>query len=257
MKFKITRKEFLYFLLIGLIIFLMPLILTQSSSGISFEDTGEIGDTIGGITAPFLAFFAAILVYLAFKAQIDANEEIKKQFEEQRLNENQNFAYTKFKERIYLINNDIDNFEVAFHKGKMISKLEDLHSPSGKKYNFGGIQGMNLFLIEYFRDKAEHEKNNTKVFKYDNAFHSVMLNIMNLVVLFYNTHLGIKTAEILDANYKVELEELLTYTFQSKISFVVELYFNNYSTINVNNQYSKKFKEIIDSLRSDYFLSNK
>ena len=80
---------------------------------------------------------------------------------------------------------------------------------------------------------------------------------MNLVVLFYNTHLGIKTAEILDANYKVELEELLTYTFQSKISFVVELYFNNYSTINVNNQYSKKFKEIIDSLRSDYFLSNK
>ncbi|MFM9952184.1 MAG: hypothetical protein ACKV1O_29910 [Saprospiraceae bacterium] len=41
--------------------------------------TGAIGDTIGGITAPIVNLVSAILVYLAFKAQIKANEIISTQ----------------------------------------------------------------------------------------------------------------------------------------------------------------------------------
>ncbi len=41
--------------------------------------TGGIGDTIGGITAPFINGIAAILVYLAFKEQIKANALIQEQ----------------------------------------------------------------------------------------------------------------------------------------------------------------------------------
>ncbi|MBI3233406.1 MAG: hypothetical protein HYZ42_05090 [Bacteroidetes bacterium] len=44
-----------------------------------FENTGVIGDTIGGITAPFTSLFGSILVYLALKSQQDANELLKKQ----------------------------------------------------------------------------------------------------------------------------------------------------------------------------------
>jgi uncharacterized protein YqgC (DUF456 family) len=44
------------------------------SNYFDYTQTGQIGDTIGGITGPFINLLAAVLVYLAFKAQIDANK---------------------------------------------------------------------------------------------------------------------------------------------------------------------------------------
>lgn len=40
----------------------------------NFKDTGSIGDTIGGITAPIMNLIGAILIYISFKAQIKANK---------------------------------------------------------------------------------------------------------------------------------------------------------------------------------------
>ncbi len=45
---------------------------------LSLTDTGEIGDTIGGITSPVINLIAAYLVYVSFLAQVKAN---KKQLE--------------------------------------------------------------------------------------------------------------------------------------------------------------------------------
>lgn len=42
-----------------------------------YTNTGPIGDTIGGITAPFINLFGAILVYVAFKEQRIANLQIE------------------------------------------------------------------------------------------------------------------------------------------------------------------------------------
>lgn len=62
------------------VIALMPLLLSQESFiGISFSDTGQIGDTIGGITAPFVGLLGALLVYKSFKAQIEANKTLSKE----------------------------------------------------------------------------------------------------------------------------------------------------------------------------------
>lgn len=89
MKINLTKKEKISFLIIGILIFFLPYLFTRDFDIISFKDTGNIGDTIGGVTAPFLSFFGSILVFLALKAQIDANEEIKIQF--QRQNQDQLF----------------------------------------------------------------------------------------------------------------------------------------------------------------------
>ena len=53
-----------------------PYIFTQFSIWpyIDFTNTGSIGDTIGGITAPIINIFAALLVYLAFREQVKAND---------------------------------------------------------------------------------------------------------------------------------------------------------------------------------------
>jgi hypothetical protein len=39
-----------------------------------FTSTGQIGDTIGGITGPIINLIGAFLVYISFQAQIEANK---------------------------------------------------------------------------------------------------------------------------------------------------------------------------------------
>lgn len=55
----------------------MPFVLTKMQAPfgweIDFTQTGQIGDTIGGITAPFMALMAGVMVFASFRAQIQAN----------------------------------------------------------------------------------------------------------------------------------------------------------------------------------------
>lgn len=56
-------------------IFVVPWLFTKVfSSSYNFESTGQIGDTIGGITAPFINGIGAILVYIAFKEQVKSGK---------------------------------------------------------------------------------------------------------------------------------------------------------------------------------------
>ena len=61
-------------ILIGVICF-FPLWFSTKSSGIDFTDTGQIGDTIGGIMGPFVAIIAALLTFMAFWVQFKANQQ--------------------------------------------------------------------------------------------------------------------------------------------------------------------------------------
>lgn len=44
---------------------------------LDFTETGQIGDTIGGIMGPFVAIAAAGLTFLAFWVQYRANEQLR------------------------------------------------------------------------------------------------------------------------------------------------------------------------------------
>ncbi len=68
-------------LVIVIIIMVLPFFLNLPAVNkhFDFSKSGQIGDTIGGVTAPFINGLAAILVFIAFKAQIKANEIFKSQ----------------------------------------------------------------------------------------------------------------------------------------------------------------------------------
>jgi hypothetical protein len=71
-----SENRYILFLLIGIVIIaLMPLVFTRSMkfNTFDFTQTGQIGDTIGGITAPFVGILGAILVYISFNEQRKAN----------------------------------------------------------------------------------------------------------------------------------------------------------------------------------------
>lgn len=65
-------KSFGWFLLIAALICSLPWVLAKHS-WIDFTNTGEIGDTIGGIMGPFVAIAAAGLTFIAFWVQYKAN----------------------------------------------------------------------------------------------------------------------------------------------------------------------------------------
>lgn len=52
-----------------LVIVTMPFLMTLDAfyEGLDFSATGNIGDTIGGITAPFLSLIGSTLVFLPYK----------------------------------------------------------------------------------------------------------------------------------------------------------------------------------------------
>lgn len=64
--------------------FVSPWIFTSASSSEKFDftNTGQIGDTIGGIINPFIAIAGVLLTFLAFYMQIKANQIQITQFQE-------------------------------------------------------------------------------------------------------------------------------------------------------------------------------
>ena len=66
-----------------IIILIIPFLLTREyfCNLFNFSSTGQIGDTIGGTTAPFLNLIGAILIFYALKAQVKANEIIQDQID--------------------------------------------------------------------------------------------------------------------------------------------------------------------------------
>ena len=70
--FLIWLAVMLFCVIVG--ICLLPYLLTQFSI-IDFTETGQIGDTIGGTMSPFVGILAAVLTFMAFWVQYQANEE--------------------------------------------------------------------------------------------------------------------------------------------------------------------------------------
>jgi hypothetical protein len=69
------RKRSRWFLAFGIaIVVASPFFLLQPIAASLFSGKGDIGNAIGGITAPFVGFIGAILVYLSFEQQIEANQ---------------------------------------------------------------------------------------------------------------------------------------------------------------------------------------
>lgn len=74
---KMKNKERLIFIIVFVFAVIAPIVFSQFYTGISFVGLGEIGDVIGGTTAPFIGFGGMYLMYRAFKVQYLANEEFK------------------------------------------------------------------------------------------------------------------------------------------------------------------------------------
>ena len=97
----------------GVVILTLPILLTKIPYCIfDFSDTGQIGDTMGGIMGPFIAILAVWFTFKAFWVQFEANEAQKDINEQQR----KDIAKERFENKFYeLIHLHRDNMRELNH----------------------------------------------------------------------------------------------------------------------------------------------
>lgn len=185
------------------------------------ENFGVVGDALGGILNPIIAIASALLTFMAFYIQKLANDELKNQFLKQEKSAHNDFLFKNYKERILLIINEVNNFNISFHNGTLISNTLALNDMYAKKYNFIGIQAINLYLIEYFKLKEAKKNIGETELIIEDSYHAILMHINNLITAYYNIHIAVEQCE-LDETYKIELQELLGYTYYSKFNYFFE-----------------------------------
>lgn len=222
-----------YLLLAGLvlIIFSMPVVLTQYSyfKTFNFTQTGQIGDTIGGITAPFINLLGAILVFLSFKQQIKANEiQTNALLNEIKRNENER-KYNSLMTDINNLRADINEFTLF---GKTVKTgtyaLHELET-SVKDWNAKSL----MALIE-----SPHFKN----------FYFLIATTQNILR-------KIQVSELSDFEKK-DLTEKLIYLFSSKISSHAINILSYYQKNKVENPLVNMLIKAVDELRQ-YMVDHK
>jgi uncharacterized membrane protein len=119
---------------IALVIF-SPIILTRMApiEAFNFSSTGQIGDTIGGITAPIVNLIGAVLVFYALKAQIKANKIVQDQLDKDRAEreleketENLNMLYAYLSESVNNFKFTTFDEGLTSHYSAAISTSKDL-----------------------------------------------------------------------------------------------------------------------------------
>lgn len=134
---------------------LSPILFTQPWGLIDFSNTGAIGDTIGGITAPFINILGAVLVFLALESQIEANlslqEQVERQDQEKKLeieSKNLNQLYDNLK-------SSIDNFRYTTLDRRKLGNIEKLEL-SGSEAIYKLFQD---FYCDFHADEEEMKCN--------------------------------------------------------------------------------------------------
>lgn len=109
------------FLLGILFVIAAPYLFTRSIGLTNFNDTGSIGDTIGGITAPIVSLLGSLLVFFALKAQIEANKLVQYQFDQQRIDEIERKNLLYIAEQVSMIRKEINDFTYHFKDSDRIT----------------------------------------------------------------------------------------------------------------------------------------
>jgi len=172
-------------------IFFGPMLITQLSWGVNFggkdNNTGQIGDTIGGISAPIVGFVSIILLYLALTKQIESNkiqqkssdsaiheanfrflyEEIKtlkiqaEQFKFIKINGDEvtgahafNFLSSRIKNPMFTIHEDNKSLHELYRLFTNIERLTYLinNLNTSSEYKTIVITDLNFIHLEYFKD---------------------------------------------------------------------------------------------------------
>lgn len=191
------------FCIVSVLILCAPFLFAKFYKLDFFEATGQIGDTIGGITAPLTGLFGAWLVYKALKAQIVANDVIINQFKLQQNVERNNKRLQYITDQIKILREDIKDF--IFIEPSLVYSDYNEHP---------GVTGISKMLEHYARwtyhnlDIEEYEEQGLHELK---NFLSTILYLINLTFL-------------LEEEDKSNLVRVISESYRTRLYIYLKLY---------------------------------
>jgi hypothetical protein len=191
------KNKNILFLIIGISLIIISLyIFTRPAiyQVWDFSNTGEIGDTIGGITAPIINLVGAYLVYLSFQAQITANK-IQNDALTDEKEKNANYRiYDNYTSLYESLKNRLDNLEFVIdpiiHRGQdgsvtttnhlvyrglnalneYVIRIEDTEKYMYQKFNTFGIFLNFQFILKSIEDLIERINDNNSIQKSEKEY---------------------------------------------------------------------------------------
>jgi hypothetical protein len=179
----------------GIAIFLLPFLLTlpASSKIFDYSNKGGVGDTINGISTPFIAVMGIIVTFLAFYIQVKANElqrEInRKQREDIQLERFEN----KFYELLRLHKENVNEISIQGYK----------HTIEKRK---AFVSMYKEFRYTYFVTKLKYEelrKSNKLKTEYND------IELLKLAYIFFYAGIGIDSDKLNEEMVGEQFDKLL------------------------------------------------
>lgn len=212
-------------------IFLMiisPVVITQPAYFTFFGLTSvdQIGSTIGGITAPVISTVSAILVYVAFKSQIKANDIQKKALETEKSKRAIESTFNTVLSELNWVSEEYNkiNYDgiVGLRSVDTLFEKTIIHRRTGKLIEEGNFENN---FEKYLEQQFELFKNLTDEDKQDIIY--LYQNIINL--LGYLKEMLYSTKEIDNKQYKKILSNKILFIYRNyskkyKSKFLNELH---------------------------------
>jgi len=138
-----TRLSVIFLIIAGILMlfsFIVPILFTRGIMPWDFTETGQIGDTIGGLMNPFIAIGGVIMTFLAFYMQLRANQIQREQFVKS-INRNNVNEKIDCYYKLQLIKLDIDKTlndidkRIEIIKQFVKSQKENLYHPKKMKHS--------------------------------------------------------------------------------------------------------------------------
>ncbi|MDO1446272.1 hypothetical protein Q0590_08415 [Rhodocytophaga aerolata] len=221
---------------------LAPFFFTRPAfhTALQFNNTGAIGDTIGGITGPILNFVGLLLVYLSFKQQFNAN---KSQFD--RIDKERNFELTLRLLEDFKKHNSAPDFEAI--KSNIIASM----------YSNIGSYNQDMGLVKYGSITAEdlHKKEREQFERilrqeyYGSEFNSLLFlasQILNKIETLQFYH---EEKEYLEASFDYLLFDKFNHSEFSELLNFLNNEYSEIGTVIVNNDYIKNV-----TLKTNFFI---
>lgn len=158
------EKRSILFLILGVgVIFFSVYIFTRPAlfDVWDFSDKGQIGDTIGGITAPIINLTGAFLVYISFQAQVNANKIQTDALNNEKLERNRENSFDKQYNQLLTIKSSLTDLE-------FVVKVNGTTNPDGSITQpvYHVFKGVNAIQESLLRLEAQKKENSPFIEKY-------------------------------------------------------------------------------------------
>jgi hypothetical protein len=146
-----------------------------------FANTGQIGDTIGGLTAPIINLAGAILVFMSFREQVEANRIQWEKIEDENRKNKSEKIYNGFLQEFKELRDDTLNLKITIYdSGYRIDESVGYQEKPPTTYTYYGEEA----LIEFMNGIEEFANDERYAFLHQAAY--VIANIQDLLLSVSN-----------------------------------------------------------------------